>query len=161
MAVSRWIGHPDILIHIPKHSSNSIVNSDVTKPLSLPLPPFPPSSALHARGTQICAIWKRSRQAILAAAVASSDAAAAGGAAAAAGAAAGPAAAAATAATDSVPSGRRRVCAVGAGQGRDGGGGKMAKLYYHQLAEKAVRSVSLVCFFPKKTRREAKRNGAK
>lgn len=104
-------------------------------------PPLPCLSAclppLRARDDQIRAIWKRNRQALLARADACSQAAAA---AAANGGAAGTAAAvaAASAATDSVP-GRRRVCAVGTGQGRDGGGGKMAKVYYHQLVENKVR----------------------
>lgn len=34
---------------------------------------------------------------------------------------------------------------MGAGQGRDGGGGKMAKLYYHQLTEKVVSISAVLC----------------
>lgn len=40
------------------------------------------------------------------------------------------------------------MCAVGSGQGRDGGGSKMAKLYYHQLTEKVV-SVAGRCVLKK------------
>ena len=37
---------------------------------------------------------------------------------------------------------------MGSGQGRDGGGSKMAKLYYHQLTEKVV-SVAGRCVLKK------------
>lgn len=118
-----------------EHQSTTNIPNQVTSS------PPPLASSSHRHG-QICATWKRNRQAILAAANATSQAAEAK---AGDGAVEAATAAAAATATDGVPSGRRRVCAVGAGQGRDGGGGKIAKVYYHQLNEQKVSHVSLTC----------------
>lgn len=80
--------------------------------------PWPPSA-------QICTTWKHNRRAILAAANASATAPAGG-------------AAPATAREQPAPSGRRKVCAVRAGQGRDGDGGVVKAVHYHSLNDSKV-----------------------